>query len=199
MTKRAVIYIRTSTSKQHGEAQEKALDALVENSGYVLVEKIKDIGVSGTRKGRSRKGFTRLMEMVNRRECDVVCVYSVDRIGRKTADVVSLVQELDDKGVGIIIHKNAIDTTTTMGRHIVGFFALVAEIERDFITARVRDGMENARAKGKKIGRPKMSNEKIEQIIEMRRQGKGMNFIAKQLGVGNSQVVRVCKEMTAAA
>ena len=199
MTKRAVIYIRTSTSKQHGEAQEKALDALVENSGYVLVEKIKDIGVSGTRKGRSRKGFTRLMEMVNRRECDVVCVYSVDRIGRKTADVVSLVQELDDKGVGIIIHKNAIDTTTNMGRHIVGFFALVAEIERDFITARVRDGMENARAKGKKIGRPKMSNEKIEQIIEMRRQGKGMNFIAKQLGVGNSQVVRVCKEMTAAA
>jgi DNA invertase Pin-like site-specific DNA recombinase len=199
MTKRAVIYIRTSTSKQHGEAQEKALDALVENSGYVLVEKIKDIGVSGTRKGRSRKGFTQLMEMVNRRECDVVCVYSVDRIGRKMADVVSLVQELDDKGVGIIIHKNAIDTTTTMGRHIVGFFALVAEIERDFITARVRDGMENARAKGKKIGRPKMSNEKIEQIIEMRRQGKGMNFIAKQLGVGNSQVVRVCKEMTAAA
>ena len=59
--------------------------------------------------------------------------------------------------------------------------------------------MENAKAKGKKIGRPKMSNEKIEQIIEMRRQGKGMNFIAKQLGVGNSQVVRVCKEMAEAA
>ena len=199
MTKRAVIYVRTSTGKQHGEAQEKALDELVSNSGYTLVKKIRDIGVSGTRKGRTREGFRELMEMVNRRQCDVVCVYSVDRIGRNMADVVSLVQELDEKGVGIIIHKNAIDTTTTMGKHIVGFFALVAEMERDFITARVRDGMENARAKGKKIGRPKMSDAKRQQIIEMRRQGKGMNLIAKQLGVGNSQVLRVCKEMAEAA
>lgn len=197
MTKRAVIYIRTSTSGQHGEAQTKALNELVQNSDYTLVDTIKDIGVSGTKKGRSREGFSRLMDMVNRREIDVVCVYSVDRIGRHMADVVNLVQELDEKGVGIIIHKNAIDTTTTMGKTLVGFFALVAQMERDFITARVRDGMLNAKAKGKKIGRPKMSNAKKMEIIKLRQQGKGMNLIAKQLGVGNSQVFRVCKEMVA--
>ena len=199
MTKRAVIYIRTSTAQQHGEAQAKALNELVGNSGYNLVETIEDIGVSGTKKGRTREGFSRLMDMVNRREIDVVCVYSVCRIGRHLADVVNLVQELDEKGVGIVIYKNAIDTTTTMGKTLVGFFALVAQMERDFITARVKDGMLNAKAKGKKIGRPKMSNAKKMEIIKLRQQGIGMNRIADKLKVGNSQVFRICKEMAEVA
>jgi DNA invertase Pin-like site-specific DNA recombinase len=111
----------------------------------------------------------------------------------------SLVEELTDKGVGLVIHKNGIDTTTAYGRTLVGFFALVAQMERDFIASRITDGIAASKAKGKVFGRKKISTEKIDAIKGLRRQGKGMNFIAKHLSVGNSQVQRICKEMAEAA
>jgi len=198
-TMRAVIYTRTSHRRQQTDIQLEALHTLVERSGYELIEVIEDLGISGGKKGRDRTGMRHLMEMVNRREVDVVCVYSVDRIGRNLADVVCLVEELNQKGVGLIIHKNAIDSTTDMGKILVGFFALVAQMEKDFNNARVRDGVAVARAKGKQIGTKKISLQKERQIIEMRRQGSGMNLIARQLCVGNSQVLRICREMAAAS
>ena len=72
-------------------------------------------------------------------------------------------------------------------------------MERDFIASRIADGIAASKAKGKVFGRKKISTEKIDEIKSLRRQGKGMNFIAKHLGVGNSQVLRVCREMEAAA
>ena len=196
---RAVIYTRTSTKQQRTDMQLDALHELVKNSKYELVDVIEDIGVSGGKKGRTRAGMSQLMDMVNRREVDVVCVYSVDRIGRQMSDVLSLVEELDQKGVGLVIHKNAIDTSTAFGKTLVGFFAVVAQMEKDLNNSRVRDGVAAAKAKGKQIGRKPLSASKLEEIRELRRQGKGMNFIAKHLSVGNSQVLRVCREMAEAA
>ena len=196
---RAVIYTRTSTKQQRTDMQLDALHTLVKNSNYELVDVIEDVAVSGGKNGRSRVGMAQLMEMVNRREVDVVCVYSVDRIGRDMSDILSLVQELDQKGVGLVIHKNAIDTSTAQGKILVGFFALVAQMEKDMNNSRVRDGVAAARAKGKQIGRKPLSAKKLNEIRELRRQGKGMNFIAKHLSVGNSQVLRVCREMAEAA
>lgn len=196
---RAVIYTRTSTRQQRTASQLEALKPMVEKSGYDLVEIIEDVGVSGTRKGRQREGMAKVMEMVNRREIDVLCVYSVDRIGRSMSDVLSLVEELNEKGVGLVIHKNGIDTTTTYGRTLVGFFALVAQMERDFISSRIADGIAASKAKGTQFGRKTISKEKIDAIRALRAQGKGMNYIAKHLSVGNSQVLRICREMAQAA
>lgn len=193
--KRAVIYTRTSTQQQQDNIQIDALTEMAQRSGYDLVETISDLGVSGGERGKNRPGMKRLMDMVNRRDVDVVMVYSVDRIGRQMSDVISLVEQLEEKGVGLIIHKQAIDTSTTMGRTLVGFFALVAQMEKDFIGSRVRDGIASAKARNVKFGRPKISPHKERQIVELRKQGKGMNFIAKQLGVGNSQVQRICGAM----
>jgi DNA invertase Pin-like site-specific DNA recombinase len=196
---RAVIYTRTSRREQRSSIQLQPLNKMVEDAGYVLVDTIEDLGVSGGKQGRQRDGMKKLMEMVNRREVDVVLVYSVDRIGRSMGDVISLVQELDDKGVGLVIHKNAIDTTTAMGKTLVGFFALVAQMEKDFINSRTADGIALARASGKHIGRPPLSQSKQRSIIELRNEGLGMNRIAKQLGVGNSQVLRVVRKLEGTA
>tara|TARA_Y100000310_G_scaffold165982_1_gene165725 strand:- start:356 stop:949 length:594 start_codon:yes stop_codon:yes gene_type:complete len=196
---RAVIYTRTSTSRQSTASQLEALSTMVSRSGYDLVETIEDIGVSGTKRGKQREGMARVMRMVNRREIDVLCVYSVDRIGRNMGDVISLVEELNEKGVGLIIHKNGIDTTTTYGKTLVGFFALVAQMERDFIASRISDGIAASKANGKVFGRSKLSADKIDAVKKLRRKGKGMNYIAKHLSVGNSQVLRICKELEQAA
>jgi len=196
---RAVIYTRTSTNKQSTGSQLEPLKTLVSRSGYELVEIIEDTGVSGTILGKSRNGMGRLMAMVNRREIDVVCVYSVDRLGRKLTDILSIAEQLTDKGVGLIIHKNGIDTTTTHGKHLLSFFALIAEMERDFIASRIADGMAVARAKGKVIGRKPISNDTKQKVIFLRQQGMSMNKIAKTMSVGNGVVHRICKEMISIA
>lgn len=196
---RAAIYTRTSTAKQRTDSQLKPLLELVERAGYELVDTIEDIGVSGGKKGRQREGMNRVMEMVNRREIDTLITYSVDRIGRNMGDVISLVEELDEKGVGLVIHKNGVDTSTTYGKTLVGFFALMAQMERDFIRSRVKDGMEAAREKGRHPGRKKISKIKEQEILELLRIGKGKVSIGKQLGVGISTIYRVEKENLAPA
>jgi len=192
---RALIYTRTSTKNQSTNMQLEALNTLVARSGYDLVETIEDIGVSGRRHGRQREGMNKVMQMVNRREIDVLCVYSVDRIGRNMGDVISLVEELNDKGVGLVIHKNGIDTTTSYGKTLVGFFALVAQMEADFISSRIVDGIAAARASGKVLGRKRISVETEHKIEKLRRDGLSMNRIADKLSVGNSQVLRICRAM----
>ena len=192
---RAVIYTRTSTNKQSTGSQLEPLKTLVLNHGYELVDIIEDIGISGTILGKNRNGMARVMEMVNRKEVDVVCVYSVDRIGRKITDILSIAEQLTEKGVGLVIHKNGIDTTTTHGKHLLSFFALIAEMERDFIASRIADGMEVARAKGKVFGRKPTSINTKKEIISLRQQGMSMNKIAKKMSVGNGVVHRICKEM----
>ena len=192
---RAVIYARTSTRQQKLDMQIDILQKLVDRCGYELVEIIEDGGVSGTIRGASREGMGRLMKMVQRREIDVVLVYSVDRICRKLTDILSIAEHLSEKGVGLIIHKNGIDTLTTHGKHLLSFFALIAEMERDFISSRIADGMAVAKSKNKRIGRRPISTTKKEQVIHLRKQGMSMNKIAKQLSVGNSQVLRICHEM----
>jgi DNA invertase Pin-like site-specific DNA recombinase len=72
-------------------------------------------------------------------------------------------------------------------------------MEADFIASRVADGMAVAKSKGVVFGRPKMSPQKQQEIIRLRKEGFSMNNIAKQLNVGNSQVHRICKEMLEAA
>ena len=86
-----------------------------------------------------------------------------------------------------------------MGKTLVGFFALVAQMEKDFINSRTADGIALARASGKHIGRPPLSQSKQRSIIELRNEGLGMNRIAKQLGVGNSQVLRVVRKLEGTA
>jgi len=196
---RAVIYMRTSTRQQKSDIQRDALNMMVERSGWDLVDSIEDIGVSGSKRGETRNGMKKLMMMVRQRECDVVLVYSVDRIGRNMGDVISLVDELDSRGVALVIHKQGIATHTPEGKILVGFFALMAQMEADFISSRVRDGIAAAKARGVVFGRKKMSSQKVMEIMEMRRSGKSMNHIAKQLSVGNSQVHRICREMVEAA
>ena len=193
---RAVIYARVSTSRQEIEMQTDILKTQCERAKYELVEIIEDKAVSGGVLGTNRNGMGRLLKMVNNREVDVVLVYSVDRIGRKLSDVISIAENFAEKNVGLIIHKSGIDTQTSMGKTLLHFFALVAEMEKDFITSRVKDGMALAKKKGKQIGGKKLSSLITKQILSLRSQGQGINKIAKTLGVGNGSVARVIKAET---
>ena len=195
-TMKAIIYSRVSSVHQDVEMQNDILIDLCKKMEYELVEIIEDKAVSGGVKGRDRKGMNKLLKMVTKREVDVVLVYSVDRLGRKLSDVLQMAEMFAENKVGLVIHKNGINTTTTYGKHMLSFFALIAEMEKDFINSRIKDGIALAIKKGKQIGRKKVSLSISKEILLLRSQGKGINSIAKTLSVGNSTIQRVIKEST---
>jgi len=105
-------------------------------------------------KRRRAPEFEALMADARRRRFDCVLVWKYDRFARPLGALIAALQEFRDLGVDFISHTQAIDTTTPMGRlffHVIGSFA---EFERDVIVERVKAGLANARAKGKRLGRP---------------------------------------------
>ena len=112
----------------------------------------------------------------------------MDRLGRSLADLIDPLRALEAANVDLYLDPQAIDTTTPAGRmffHITGAFA---EFERDMIRSRVNAGLARARARGVKLGRPKVSA-KVEGAIQARlAAGAGIQKTAKELGVGCSVV-----------
>jgi DNA invertase Pin-like site-specific DNA recombinase len=148
------IYARVSTRDQDYEMQVKELREVADKQGWTITKTITET-VSGA-KGRSdRKGLDELMRAISQREIDGVLVWHIDRIGRSLSNVVNVLDTISQKKVHLYIHKSNIDTNTPEGRAMIQMVATFAEYERAIIARRVRSGLETAKAKGIKLGRPK--------------------------------------------
>ena len=138
-------YIRVSSNEQNTLRQE----VLMENLG---VEKIYIEKISGATKDRPK--LNEMLDFV--REDDVVIVESISRFARNTKDLLELVDILDNKKVQFISKKETIDTSTPAGKFMLTIFGAVAELERDYIKERQREGIELAKLQGKYRGRKKI-------------------------------------------
>ncbi len=195
MTKRAAIYARVSTSNGQTPANQIGrLREVAEKAGWEVVEEFVDRGISGAKGRDKRPAFDRLCMAATRREIDVVMAWSVDRLGRSLQDLVAFLSELQASKVDLYLDRQGIDTTTPGGKALFQMMGVFAEFERAMIQERVHAGLARARKEGKRLGRPKVSR-KIEQRIQAARaEGKGINRIATDLGVGSSTVRRVIAE-----
>ena len=137
-------YARVSTIEQSLDLQ---IDAL-KRAGC---EKIIEDTVSG--KTESRSGLDRVREML--REGDVLVVWRLDRLGRSLKHLIELIAELEKQGVGFQSLQEAIDTTTPGGKLVFHIFGALAEFERNLISDRTKAGLDAARARGRRGGRPK--------------------------------------------
>ncbi|MDD3021257.1 MAG: recombinase family protein [Alphaproteobacteria bacterium] len=135
-------YIRVSTQEQNTIRQEVLLREL--GVDELFIDK-----ASG--KNTNRAELSRMMEYV--RLGDTVVVESISRFARNTRDLLELVERLTAKGVEFISKKEAIDTTTPTGKFMLTIFGAVAELEREYILQRQREGIEIAKAQGKYQGR----------------------------------------------
>ena len=90
------------------------------------------------------------------RRGDVLVVLDLDRLGRRAGELISLIDELDQRGVGFRALNSPMDTTTPAGRAFLQIQAAFAEMERNVIRQRVREGVTAARARGRKGGRPRI-------------------------------------------
>jgi DNA invertase Pin-like site-specific DNA recombinase len=175
-------YARVSTRDQHPQAQLDALTA----AGCQRI--FTDHGASG-RLAR-RPEFDKCLGYL--RAGDQLVITKLDRIGRSLRHLIELAGELADRGVDLVVLRQAIDTTTAGGRlffHLLGAFA---EFEADLARERTLDGLETARARGRKGGRrPVMTPDKAavaRQMYDSRQYT--VAAIAKTLGVSRASIYR---------
>jgi DNA invertase Pin-like site-specific DNA recombinase len=196
-TKRATLYLRVSTDGQTTENQRLALEAVAAHRGWTVVATYEDAGISGAKGRDKRPGLNKLLQDATRARFDVVMGWALDRLGRSLADLIDTLRTLEGAHVDLFLHQQAIDTTTPAGRmffHVTGTFA---EFEREMIRSRVNAGLERARARGVKLGRPKVAARIEDAIKERLGAGEGVLRVARALGVGTSTVQRIKADMIA--
>ncbi len=186
------IYTRVSTSGQTTQNQLRELRAVAKRLGHRVVAEFTDNGISGAKGREQRPGLNSLLEGVMRRDFDKVMAWSVDRLGRSLPDLLAFMGELKAKGVDLYLHQQSLDTSTPAGKAMFQMLGVFSEFERNIIRERVLSGLNRARAQGKKLGRPRCDDAKrLAAIRKLRKQGLGINKIARQLGIGVSSVQRV--------
>lgn len=146
-TGRKIGYVRVSDKDQSEALQ---IDAL-KGAGCDMI--FGDHGVSGV--VTKRCGLTDLLD--NLKEGDTLAVWKLDRLGRSTIHLLTLLSDLRDRGVDFQAITQGIDTTTAVGRMLYGQLAVFAEYERSLISERTKAGMAAAKARGVHVGRPRKS------------------------------------------
>src|SRR5213080_564667 len=152
----AAIYARVSksTGAQSPEMQLRELREFCARRGWNLFGEYVD-QASGSRE--SRPELQRLLGDCRRRRVDAVVVYRYDRFARSLRQLVNALEEFRGLGIDFISLHEGVDTSTPNGRLVFGIFATIAEFERELIRDRVRSGLASARAKGKRLGRPRVA------------------------------------------
>jgi DNA invertase Pin-like site-specific DNA recombinase len=184
---RVAIYGRVSTVEQNAAMQIAELRAYCARREWPIVEEFIDTGVSGTRE--SRPALNRLLVDAKRRRFDSVLVYRYDRFARSLRQLVNALAEFDALGIHFVSLHEGVDTSTPNGRLVFGIFASIAEFERELIRGRVRSGLAAARARGKRLGRPRVVID-APRIDALRSQGLSWAKIGALLDLGEGTVRR---------
>ena len=190
-SKRAALYLRVSTDGQTVDNQRLALEAVCDQRGWEVVEVYADNGVSGAKGRNQRPGLDALLKDASRGRFNVVQAWALDRLGRSLMDLLDTLSELDAVCVALVLHQQAIYTTTPAGRMFFQVTGAFAEFERGMIRSRVMAGLERARSRGVRLGRPR-TGAKVEAAMRARLiRGEGIKKVAKAIGVGNGTVSRI--------
>jgi DNA invertase Pin-like site-specific DNA recombinase len=187
MSGRVAIYARVSTTN-HGQdvgLQTRELRQFAEARGWTVAGEYIDAGVSGTKD--SRPELNRLMAAAHKRRFDVVCVWRFDRFARSVPHLLRALETFKALGIDFVSYSEQMDTSTPAGKMVFTVLGAVAELERSLIVERVRAGLRNARAKGKRLGRPRVAVDAA-RIARLRSEGRSVREIATQLGYSRSLV-----------
>src|SRR6202165_2222834 len=195
MTIRMAVYARVSTTN-HGQdvtLQTRELGQFAEARGWRMVGAYIDDGVSGAKD--SRPELNRLMADAHKRCFDVVAVWRFDRFARSVSHLLRALETFSALGIAFVSLSEQMDTTTPTGKMVFTVLGAVAELERSLIAERVRAGLRNAKAKGKRLGRPRVAVD-AERIASLRASGASWPQIARELGVSVGTVFQAARSLS---
>lgn len=176
-------YARVSTSQQSLDIQLKALKSAGVKPSRIFSDK-----ASGNT--QNRKGLELLQIKVE--EGDVILVKKLDRLGRDTADMISLIKLFDGMGVAIKFLDDGVSTEGEMGKMVVTILSAVAQADRHRILERTNEGRIEAKLKGIRFGRKRTIDRK--QLLALYEKGIGATQISRQLKIARSTVYKILKD-----
>jgi DNA invertase Pin-like site-specific DNA recombinase len=179
----AIGYARVSTASQDNALQRDAL-------AKAGCEKLFEDTASGAK--AERPGLTEAIRYA--REGDTLTVWKLDRLGRSVTHLISIVAELQVKGVGFRSLTENIDTTTAGGRLVFHLFGALAQFERDLIRERTRAGLDAAQARGRRGGRQAViTPEKLAKARQHLAAGLNVREAAARVKVGKTALYTALK------
>lgn len=189
MSKTYIGYARVSTDEQNEARQLKSFADYSEKITKIFTDKM-----SG--KDTNRPQLKAMLDYV--REGDIVVVSDFSRLARSTTDMLQIVKELTDKGVALISIKEKVDTDTPQGRFMLTIFAALAELERETILQRQREGISIAKKQGKYKGRKPLSFNEEQFRAECQKWRNGEQTATdtmKKLGIKRNRFYELVKKL----
>ena len=193
------VYYRVSTDKQDLASQKSIFQswfsALPEAEKPLTVTVYEDFALSG--KNSLRPAYQQLLQAAFEQKIDTIVVYRLDRLSRHATEAIQILLTLDQAGVGFISITQPVlnlGLDNPFRRTMLAAFSEIAEIERDTIVSRVRSGLDAARRRGVKLGRPeRFTREQQEKVRDLREQGWSYQRIATELQISHGAVQRLQK------
>lgn len=186
------IYARVSTADQDPAMQLRELKELCEARFWKVYDFYIDEATHGD--VRSRPALDRMMKEAHGRKFNVVLVWKFDRFARSLIHLVQALETFQSLQIDFISHKDNIDTTTPGGKLQFQIVAAFAEYEHSMIRDRVKAGMANAKAQGKKLGRPTVAVDCVK-VASLRAAGHSWRQISQDLGIGAGTARRAVLEL----
>lgn len=191
MKKKVAIYARISTNekKQDLEVQLLPLREFCKNRGWEIAGEYCDMASGGS---DSRGELKRLKEDAFCGKFDIVLVFRFDRFARSTKQLVDALEEFKAQKIDFVSYSEQIDTTSPAGKALFSLISVFAEFENSIIRERVKAGLARAKAKGVKLGRPKVKKMKLEdEIVASVQDGYSIYDTSLNLDVSTAHVKRV--------
>ncbi len=177
-------YARTSTTEQEAglEAQRRELVAC--GCEEIFEEQVSSV----QRRGELEKALKFV------RKNDALCVTKLDRLARSVPDLVKIMGRLEEKGASLRILVMNLDTHTPTGRLLINLVGSISQFEREIMLERQREGIAKAQSDGKYKGRAATARAKANEVVALRKAGKGASEIAAEIGIGRASVYRILSE-----
>jgi DNA invertase Pin-like site-specific DNA recombinase len=192
LIKRVALYARVSTlNGQNPELQLGELREYAQRRGWTIAGEYVDLGVSGSKE--SRPELNKMIAAAHARAFDAVICWKLDRLGRSLKHLVTTIEDLQAYGVAFVSLRDNLDLSTPSGRLMMHIIGAMAEFERELIRERVSAGIQAARNRGRRIGRPRAYVNPV-RIRELRDANMPWRLIAKQLGIGTGTAVRALQQ-----
>ena len=192
--KKIAIYVRVSTNKQDSTNQLIELRNLANRLNYEIVQEYTDNGISGTKGREDRPGLDLILNHAGQRKFEQVMIFDITRLGRSLQNCIETLNYLNSLNIDILIQKQGIDTSTSVGRLTFSLMASLGEYEKNLMRERIVLGINRAKSQGKKLGRPSNMNEGMKNAIKiLREKGMGIVAISKQLNCGVGTIYTVIR------
>jgi DNA invertase Pin-like site-specific DNA recombinase len=186
---RVAIYARVSTANngQDPGMQTRELREYCKRRGWKVTGEFVDEGISGAKD--SRPELNKLISDAHRRRFDAVVVWRFDRFARSVSHLLRALENFKALGIEFVSLSEQVDTSTPTGKMVFTVLGAVAELERSLIAERVKAGLRNARAKGKRLGRPPVIVDAA-RIASLRAHGRSWREIVAETGLSKGTAQR---------